>query len=37
MNVELMDLLTYCDEAIGKENTEVINTTLERVLNENRL
>ena len=36
-NVELMDLLTYCDEAIGKENTEVINTTLERVLNENRL
>ena len=37
MNVELMDLLTYCDEAIGKENTEVINTTLKRVLNENRL
>ena len=37
MNVELMDLLTYCNEAIGKENTEVINTTLERVLNENRL
>ena len=37
MNVELMDLLTYCDEAIGKENTEVINTTLERVLDENRL
>jgi len=36
-NVELMDLLTYCGEAIGKENTEVINTTLERVLNENRL
>ena len=31
MNVELMDLLTYCDEAIGKENTEVINTTLKRV------
>ena len=37
MNVELMDLLTYCDEAIGKENTEVIHTTLERHLNENRL
>ena len=37
MNVELMDLLTYCDEAIGKENTEVINTTLKRVLDENRL
>ena len=36
-NVELMDLLTYCDMAIGKENTEVINTTLKRVLNENRL
>ena len=37
INVELMDLLTYCDMAIGKENTEVINTTLKRVLNENRL
>ena len=37
INVELMDLLTYCDEAIGKENTEVINTTLKRGLNENRL
>lgn len=37
MNVELMDLLTYCEEAIGKENTEVINTTLKRVLDENRL
>ena len=37
INVELMDLLTYCDEAIGKENTEVIHTTLKRVLNENRL
>jgi len=36
-NVELMDLVTYCDAAIGKENTEVINTTLKRVLNENRL
>jgi 5'-3' exonuclease len=36
-NVELMDLVTYCDVAIGKENTEVINTTLKRVLNENRL
>ena len=36
MNVELMDLLTYCNEAIGKENTEVINTTLKRVLNESQ-
>ena len=36
-NVELMDLLTYCDEAIGKENTEVINTTLKRHLDETRL
>ena len=36
-NVELMDLVTYCEIAIGKENTEVINTTLKRVLNENRL
>ena len=36
-NVELMDLVTYCEMAIGRENTEVINTTLKRVLNENRL
>jgi len=37
LNVELMDLVTYAETAIGKENTEVINTTLERHLNENRL
>ncbi len=37
VNVELMDLVTYAETAIGKENTEVINTTLERHLNENRL
>lgn len=36
-NVELMDLITYSETAIGKENTEVIHTTLERHLNENRL
>jgi hypothetical protein len=30
-----MDLITYAEEAIGKENTEVINTTLKRHLNEN--
>jgi 5'-3' exonuclease len=34
-NVELMDLLTYCDTAIGEENKEVINTTLKRHLDEN--
>jgi 5'-3' exonuclease len=28
-NVELMDLVTYSAEAIGKENTEVIHKTLE--------
>ena len=28
-NVELMDLVTYSEEAIGKENTEVIHKTLE--------
>jgi len=33
-NFELMDLLTYCDVAIGKENTEVINRTLEEILND---
>jgi len=37
MNVELMDLVTYSEQAIGKQNTEVINTTLKRHLNENRL
>tara|TARA_Y100000004_G_scaffold41672_1_gene45405 strand:- start:7333 stop:8115 length:783 start_codon:yes stop_codon:yes gene_type:complete len=31
-NVELMDLVTYCEEAIGKENTEVIHRTLEGIL-----
>ena len=33
-NFELMDLLTYCDVAIGKENTEVIDRTLEEILND---
>jgi 5'-3' exonuclease len=37
INVELMDLVTYSEQAIGKQNTEVINTTLKRHLNENRL
>ena len=36
-NVELMDLITYSETAIGEENTEVINTTLLRHLDENRL
>ena len=31
-NVELMDLITYSEEAIGKENTEVIHKTLEGIL-----
>jgi 5'-3' exonuclease len=37
MNVELMDLVTYAETAIGEENKEVINTTLKRHLDENRL
>ena len=37
INVELMDLVTYSETAIGVKNTEVINTTLKRHLNENRL
>jgi|TARA_R110000737_G_scaffold73016_1_gene101518 5'-3' exonuclease len=37
MNVELMDLVTYSETAIGVQNTEVINNTLKRHLNENRL
>lgn len=37
MNVELMDLLTYSEQAIGEQNIEVINSTLKRHLNENRL
>ena len=28
-NVELMDLLAYCEDAIGEENKEVINRTLQ--------
>jgi len=37
MNVELMDLVTYSEQAIGEQNIEVINSTLKRHLNENRL
>ena len=33
-NVELMDLLTYCDEALGEKNTRVVDLELTRVLNE---
>ena len=36
-NVELMDLVTYSEQAIGEKNIEVINSTLKRHLNENRL
>jgi len=36
-NVELMDLVTYSEQAIGEQNIEVINSTLKRHLNENRL
>jgi len=28
-NVELMDLITYCEDAIGEDNREVINRTLQ--------
>ena len=37
INVELMDLVTYSEQAIGEKNIEVINSTLKRHLNENRL
>lgn len=37
VNVELMDLVTYAETAIGEQNIEVINSTLKRHLNENRL
>ena len=33
-NVELMDLLTYCDDAIGEHNRKIINNTLEEILND---
>jgi 5'-3' exonuclease len=33
-NYQLMDLVTYCDEAIGKENCEVIDKTLKEYLND---
>ena len=32
MNVELMDLVTYCEDAIGEVNKEVINNTLGKIL-----
>lgn len=31
-NVELMDLITYCEDAIGEQNKEVINRALEKFL-----
>ena len=31
-NVELMDLITYCEDAIGEENKKVINNTLGKIL-----
>ena len=34
LNVELMDLLTYCDDALGENNTRVVDLELARVLNE---
>jgi 5'-3' exonuclease len=32
-NYKLMDLLTFCEEAIGPENCEIINETLKGYLN----
>ena len=34
MNVELMDLVTYAEEAIGKENKQVIDLKLQEYLND---
>ncbi len=34
MNVELMDLLAYCEDAIGEDNGKVIDRTLEEILND---
>ena len=31
-NVELMDLVTYSEEAIGEQNTQVIKDTLGKIL-----
>ena len=33
-NVELMDLLAYCDDAIGEHNRKIIDDTLEGILND---
>ena len=35
VNVELMDLITYCDDALGEKNTQVVDLELSRVLNDN--
>lgn len=34
-NVELMDLLTYCEDAVGSENAEYISETMLEYMNEN--
>ena len=36
VNVELMDLMTYCDDALGEKNTQVVDLELARVLNDNK-
>jgi hypothetical protein len=35
MNVELMDLLTYSEEAIGIDNKEIIDKEIMRYVDEN--
>jgi len=36
-NVELMDLVTYSEEAIGSENVDTINNDIKRYVDENRI
>ena len=36
VNVELMDLITYCDDALGEKNTQVVDLELARVLNDDK-
>ena len=36
VNVELMDLMTYCDDALGEKNTQVVDLELARVLNDDK-
>lgn len=37
LNYQLMDLITYCDEALGEENCQEVDAEIEDILSENQI